>query len=75
VTTTTSPPQSHLGKAHRHPSQQRMHLSAVCASCAMTTADQSNYSAAGTLHPYHCSPVTHQFLLLIFTLNLLTVVY
>jgi len=26
---------------------------AACASCAMPTADMSNYSAMGTLHPHH----------------------
>jgi len=52
---TTSPPQSHLGEARRHPSQQRMHSSSLCAtSCAMLTADESNHLAAGTLH-LHCS--------------------
>jgi len=48
----TSPPQSDLGRALRLPSRQRMHLSAACASCAMSTADKSNHSAVGTPHPY-----------------------
>jgi len=50
-------PTSHLGRAHRHPSWQRMPSSAACASCAMFISDKSNYSAAGTLHPYHFSPL------------------
>jgi len=58
----TNPPQSHFGKAHHYPSWQRMHSSAACASCAMSTADKSSYSAVGTLHPYHVSPLTHRFL-------------
>jgi len=43
--------QSHLGRARRYPSRQRMHSSAACASCATSTADTSRYSAAGTLYP------------------------
>jgi len=35
-----------------------MYSSIGCASCAMSTADKSSYSAAGTLHPYHFSPLT-----------------
>ena len=35
----------------RHPSWQRMDSPAACASCAVPTADESNHSAAGTLHP------------------------
>jgi len=50
--------------------QQRMHSSAACASCAMSTADKSNYSAAGTLHPYHISPLTHWSLTITFTITL-----
>jgi len=65
----TSPPQSHLGRAHRHSLRQRMHSSTACASCAMSTADKSSYSAAGTLHPYHFSPLTYRSL----SLTLLTV--
>jgi len=30
-----------------------MHSSAACASCAVSTADKSSYSAVGTLHPYN----------------------
>jgi len=50
--------QSHLGKAHSYSSQQRMHSSAACVSCAKSTADKSSYSAAGMLHPYHLRPLT-----------------
>jgi len=46
-----SPPQSHLGRVRCYPSRQRMHLPAACASCAMSTADKSSYSATSTLHP------------------------
>jgi len=49
----TSPPQSHLGTACRYASRQRMHSSAACASCTMSTADKSSYLAVGTLHPYY----------------------
>jgi len=49
----TSPPQSHFGRAHRYASWQIMHSSTACASCALSTADKSSYSAVGTLHPYH----------------------
>ena len=42
----------------------------LCASCAMSTADKSSYSAAGTLHPYHISPLTHQSLTITFTITL-----
>jgi len=45
--------QSNLGRVHRHPSWLRMHSSAVCASCAVSTADESSHLAMGTLHPYH----------------------
>jgi len=38
TTKTTSHPKSHLGRAYHYPSRQRMHLSAVCASCAISTA-------------------------------------
>jgi len=34
-----------------------MHSSAACASCAMSTADKSSYSAAGMLHTQHISPL------------------
>jgi len=37
----------------RHPSRQKMDSPAVCASCAMPTADESSHSAAGMLHPHH----------------------
>jgi len=36
----------------------------------MSTADKSSYSAAGTLHPYHFSPLIHRCLTLTFTLTL-----
>jgi len=51
----TSPPQSYLGRVHCYPSWQRMHLSAACASWAMSTADKSSYmySSAWILHPYY----------------------
>jgi len=40
-------------KDELHPSRQRMVLFAACATiCAMPTADKSNRSAAGTLHPH-----------------------
>jgi len=52
------------------PIQHRMHSSTACASCTMPTADESSYSANGTLHPHHFSPLTHQSLTLTFTLNL-----
>jgi len=58
ITELTSPPQSHLGRVHRHPSLQIMHSSAVCAICAVSTAYKSSYSAAGMLNPYHFSPFT-----------------
>jgi len=64
----TSPSHNHLGRACHYPSWQRMHSSAVCASCAM-----SSYSARGTLHPYHISPFTHWSLTVTFTLTLLAV--
>jgi len=68
----TSPPQSYLGRACRYPSWQSMHLSAACASCAMSTADKSSYSAVGTLHTYYISPLTHRPLTVTFTITLLT---
>jgi len=46
-------PQSHLGRAHLHPSWQRMDSPAACASFAVPTADESNHSVAGTLYPHH----------------------
>jgi len=61
--------QSHLGTAHHYLSQQRMHSSAACASCAMSTADKSSYSAAG-MHACHISPLTHWSLTITFTLTL-----
>ena len=66
----TSPPESHLGRAHRYPSRQRMHSSTACANCAVSTADKSSYSATGTLHLYHSSPLTHRSLTVIFTITL-----
>ena len=38
------PHRSHLGRARRYPSRQRMHSSTACASCAMSTTDKSSYS-------------------------------
>jgi len=53
VTRLTSPPQSHLGRTRRYPSRQRLDLLASCAtSCVIPTADESNHSATGTLHPH-----------------------
>ena len=41
------------GEPRRHPSRQRMDSPAACAIiCAMLTAEESNHSAAGTLHPH-----------------------
>jgi len=40
-----------FGNSALPPSRQRMDLPAAYASCAMSTADESNHSAAGTLHP------------------------
>jgi len=48
----------------------RMHSSAAYASCTSATADESSYSADGTLHPHHFSPLTHRSIILTFTLNL-----
>jgi len=62
--------QSHLGRAYHYPSRQRMHLSAACASCAMSTADKSSYLAMGMLHPHHISPLTHRSLTVTFTITL-----
>jgi len=53
---------------------ENAHLPAVHASCAMYTADKSSYSAEGTLHPYHFSPLTHQSLTITFTLNVNVIV-
>jgi len=42
-------------ETRRHFSRQRMDSPAACATIrAMPTADKSNHSAAGTLHP-HCT--------------------
>ena len=60
ATKRTSPPQSHLGTVRRYPSRQRMHSSAACAGCAMSTADKCSYSAAGTLYIH--SMILHQSL-------------
>jgi len=47
--------ESHFKRARCHPSWQRMHSPTSCATiCTMPSADESNHSAAGTLHP-HCS--------------------
>ena len=64
------PPESHLGRVRRYPSWQRMLSCAACASCTMSTADKSSYSAAGTLYPYHISPLTYRSLTIAFTLTL-----
>jgi len=66
----TSPPESYLGRAHYYSSWQRIHSSAVCASCAMSTTNDCSYSAVGTLHLYHFSPLTHRSLIVTFTLTL-----
>ena len=52
VTHITSHFHSHLGRARHHRSWQRMHYSAACASCEMSTADNSNHLPVGLLHPY-----------------------
>jgi len=53
IDTTTSLSQSHLGRAHRHPSRQGMLSLTLCAtSCTMATADESNHSATSMLHPH-----------------------
>jgi len=47
--------QNNLRRVTSPPLIHRMESSAACVtSCAMTTADESNHSAAGMLHP-HCS--------------------
>jgi len=51
--TLASPPQTNLGSAHRLLSWQKMHSSTACASCAMSTAEESNHSTAGMLYPHH----------------------
>jgi len=48
-----------LEEPHRQPSRERMDSPAACASCAMPTADESNHSAAGTLHPHRRTGWTH----------------
>jgi len=58
IKTTKSSPQNHLKTAHLHLSRQRMDSPAVCASCAMPTADESNHSAAGRLYPHHTDGYT-----------------
>jgi len=46
--------QSNLGRAASLPIIQRMDSSAPCAtSCAIPTVDESNHSAAGSLHPHY----------------------
>jgi len=55
-----------------------MHSSAACASSALSTANKSSYSAIGTLHAYHISPLAHQSLrslsiAFMLTLTLLTI--
>jgi len=67
LTNIKSPPQSHLGKARRYPSRQRMHSSTACASSAMSIADKSSYSATDKLHPYQFSPLTNRSLTITFT--------
>jgi len=47
----TSVPKVTWEEPRRHPSRQRMDSLTACASCTMPTADESNHSAAGTLHP------------------------
>ena len=54
-----SPPPKSFGKSASLLLTAIMHSSAACASCAMSTADESSYSAASTLNPYHISPLTH----------------
>jgi len=44
IGTITSPPQSNLGRVHSRLSWQRMHSSAACVSCAISTGDMSNHS-------------------------------
>ena len=46
-------PQVIWEEPRRLPPRQIMDSPAVCASCAMPTADESNHSAAGTLHPHN----------------------
>jgi len=56
----TSPPKVTWEEPRRHSSRQRMNSAAVCATiCAMSTADESNHSAAGTLHPHRTDRRTH----------------
>jgi len=46
-------PRSHLGRVRRYPSRQRMDSPASCATDgAVPTANESNHSAAATLHPH-----------------------
>jgi len=55
---TTSPPWSHLGKASYQLSRQRMHSPASYATCCvMPTSNESNHSAAGTLHPHRSATI------------------
>ena len=64
IITITSPSQSHLEEPHHPPpSWQRTDSPAVCASCAMTTADESNHSAASILYPHH----THEHTKTVYT--------
>jgi len=54
-----SPFHSNLGRAHCYPSWQRMDTPASCAtSCVIPTADESNHSSMGTLHPHHSATAT-----------------
>ena len=54
---TTSHPQSHLGRARRYPLRQRMESPASCAtSCAIPAADESNHSATGIRHIHIAVP-------------------
>jgi len=68
----TSPPQSHLGRVHRYPSQQRMHSSAACDSCAVSTAGKSSYSYSAMAMPHLCQSLDTLVPNLTITLTLLT---
>jgi len=49
----TSPPKVIWEEPSRQPSWQKMDSPTTCANCTMPTADKSNHSATGTLHPHH----------------------
>ena len=57
--------QSNLGRAASPPLAQRMDSSAAYSSCAVLTVDESDHSAALTLHPHHSAT----FLLYVFIVS------